>query len=454
MIITDLDKIRVNQDSFCGDSSRIGSDVGISVVTDVSSTESESSSKNYTISPGVFESVDQGYQFYNTYARLDGFSVRKTTEKLDDADTVLLKHFVCSCEWFNNPKDDPKLLKKRRSVTRRCGCKAKMVLKYMVPNKYFVYCFVVHHNHPLTCEKGRHFLRSSREMTTSLRNICYNGAKDKSKSFYYAYDVDSDGRLTKLFWADSIGRRNFELYGDAISFDAIFDTNRYSLIFAPFTGVDKHDRCVTFASCLLSHESVADYSWAFGHLVKAMGRNHVLIIIDQCPAMKVSVRDVFSNVNGLVRSKHRLCMWHIMEKFPVKLGNRLYKETNFMEKMKTYIWLSIIETEEFESGCERGIKEFNLQNNKWLQDMYAIKASWIPAFFRNEPMFGLLRTTSRSESENSFFGQFHKQGDTLCEFWLRFESAMDKQMNETVRLDHESKSSLSTTLSKWFIEVH
>ncbi|XP_074345527.1 protein FAR1-RELATED SEQUENCE 5-like [Apium graveolens] len=168
--------------------------------------------------------------------------------------------------------------------------------------------------------------------------------------------------------------------------------------------------------------------------------------------MKVSVRDVFSDVNGLVRSKHRLCMWHIMEKFPVKLGKRLCKETDFTEKMKTYIWSSIIKTEEFESGWERVINEFNLQNNKWLQDMYTLKASWIPAFFRNEPMFGLLRTTSRSESENSFFGQFHKQGDTLCEFWLRFESAMDKQRNETVRLDHELKSSLPTILSKWFIE--
>ncbi|XP_074346790.1 uncharacterized protein LOC141685597 [Apium graveolens] len=129
----------------------------------------------------------------------------------------------------------------------------------------------------------------------------------------------------------SIGRRNFELYGDSISLDATFDTNRYNLIFVLFTSVDKHDRC---------------------------------------------------------------------------LGNLLCKETDFMEKIKTYIWSSIIETEEFESKWERVIKEFNLENNKWLQDMYALKASWIPAFFRNEPMFGLLRTTSRSESENSFLGSF------------------------------------------------
>ncbi|XP_074351485.1 protein FAR1-RELATED SEQUENCE 5-like [Apium graveolens] len=368
--------------SFCGDFSRSGNDVVIGIVTDLSSIESKRSVRNYTICPGgnryhipsfvvdngvpytnqIFESVDQGYRFYKAYARLGGFSVHKTTENIDDAGTVLLKHYVCSCEGFNNPKDNPKVLKKRRFVTRRCGCKEKMVLKYMAPNKYFVYCSVGHHNHPLTCKKGRYFLHSSREMITSLRNIYHNGAKinigviksfsfakemyggyanigtllqdfrnfnrdlklfigdkdaqmmiekfkrmqEKSKGFYFAYDVDSEGHLTKSFII------------------------RYNLIFAPFTGVEKHDRCVTFASCLLAHESAADYSWAFGHLVKAMELNLILIITNQCPSMKVSICDVFSDVNGLVRSKNHLCMWHIMENFSVKLGNRLYKETDFM----------------------------------------------------------------------------------------------------------------------------
>ncbi|XP_074337244.1 protein FAR1-RELATED SEQUENCE 5-like [Apium graveolens] len=81
-----------------------------------------------------------------------------------------------------------------------------------------------------------------------------------------------------------------------------------------------------------------------------------------------------------------------------------------------------------------------------------LRKSWIPAYFQDEPIFGLMRTTSRSESENFFFSQFHKQGDTLCEFWLRFENAMDKQRNETRRLNHESNSSLPITISEWFIE--
>ena len=63
-------------------------------------------------------------------------------------------------------------------------------------------------------------------------------------------------------------------------------------------------------------------------------------------------------------------------------------------------------------------------------------------------MFGFMRTTSRFGSEIFFFSQFHKQGDTLCEFWIRFESTMHRQWNETERLDHESNSSKPNILSK------
>ncbi|KAK1386236.1 hypothetical protein POM88_023971 [Heracleum sosnowskyi] len=531
MITADLIKISENQGSNCGDSSRTSTGISTIVSTDISSIGNEGSVTSYTESPGgnryyipssvgeiaipfthqVFESLAKGYKFYKDYGRLGGFSVRKTTEKRDDdGKTILLKHYVCSREGFNDPKDDSgdKVVQRRRTASQRCGCKAKMVLKYMVGGQYFVFSFVELHNHPLASETGRQFLRVNREMNINLRNIVFNSSKVKigcstsfsfakelaggysnvgatlrdfrnfnrdlkafvgekdgqmlidkfkvnqenSKSFYFAYDVDSAGHLTKLFWADPIGRRNFELYGDAVSFDATFDTNKYNMIFAPFTGVDKHDKCVTFAACLLSQESIADYTWAFDHFVKSMGRNPVVIITDQCPAMKIAVPASFSAKNGLIASKHRLCMWHIIQKFPVKLGNPLCKETDFMEKMKNYIWSSNLEIHEFEEGWETIIKEFKLEGNKWLSDMYAIRSSWIPAYFRDDPMFGRLRTTSRSESENFFFGQFHKQGDNLCEFWIRFQTAMERQRNETARLDHESKCTTPTTISTWYIE--
>ncbi|WOG86405.1 hypothetical protein DCAR_0205609 [Daucus carota subsp. sativus] len=332
-----------------------------------------------------FDSLDNAYKFYKDYGRLGGFDVRKTTEKRDADGTIILKHFVCSKEGFNDGSHCEEN-RQRRTVSRRCGCKAKVVMKIMSQNRYYVFNFVELHNHPLASESGRKFLRASREMTvrTFDRDLKeFVGEKDgqmlidkfrvlqeTSKSFYFAYELYDDGHLTMLFWADATSRRNFEIYGDAVSFDATFDTNKYNMIFAPFTGVDKHDRRVIFAACLLSKDDVSHYNW-------------------------VSVLASFSGENGLVPSKHRLCMWHIMEKFPIKLGNRLCKETDFMEKMKTYIWSSNLEIDEFKSGWKAVIEEFKLEDNKWLSDMYEIRKSWIRSYFRDSSMFGLMRTTSR-----------------------------------------------------------
>lgn len=124
-----------------------------------------------------------------------------------------------------------------------------------------------------------------------------------------------------------------------------------------------------------------------------------------------------------------------------------------MVKMKHFIWSSTLDPSEFEKGWKSILKEFKLEGHRWLWEMYAIRTSWIPAFFRDGPMFGLMRTTSRSESENNFFGQFHKQSDTLCEFYLRFESAMDKQRHESSRLNEEGRSAIPSTVSTLFLEA-
>lgn len=288
--------------SYCGDSSRVA--VSSDVSSCVCSTENDGSVSSYSLSPGgnryfkpncvdlscipvkdmVFESLHKAYKFYKQYGQVSGFTVRKSTEKKDGEGTIVLKHFVCSHEGFNDVTDVScsKVVKRRRTVSQRCGCRAKMVVKYTSMSRYFVLSFVELHNHPLATESGRQFLRANREMTLGLRNIvfdaakvnigcsksfslakemmggysnvgatlrdfrnfdrdlkCYIGERDgqmmiekfkvmqeTSESFYYAYDVDSEGHLLRLFWADGIGRRNFEIYGDAVSFDATFDTNK------------------------------------------------------------------------------------------------------------------------------------------------------------------------------------------------------------------------------------
>lgn len=78
--------------------------------------------------------------------------------------------------------------------------------------------------------------------------------KEVHSSFYFAYELESDGTLKHVFWADGLTRLNYTLYGDVVSFDTTYDTNRYKMIFAPFTGLDNHKLCVTFGAAFLGDE--------------------------------------------------------------------------------------------------------------------------------------------------------------------------------------------------------
>ncbi|KAL9687480.1 hypothetical protein QQ045_031883 [Rhodiola kirilowii] len=86
--------------------------------------------------------------------------------------------------------------------------------------------------------------------------------------------------------------------------------------------------------------------------------------------------------------------------------------------------------------------------------MYKLRGSWIPVYFRDVTMGGLLRTTSRSESENSFFGRYIYGFMTLVEFFTGFNNAMDLQRNIRVQLYIESRSSSPFLQSKHILEKH
>ena len=96
-----------------------------------------------------------------------------------------------------------------------------------------------------------------------------------------------------------------------------------------------------------------------------------------------------------------------------------------MEKLNKFVWSSHLTISEFEQGWNSVLNEFGLSEHVWLNEMYLMRESWIPAFFRDKPMGALLRTTSRSESSNFFFNHFVQRGDTLSEFYICYESAIE-----------------------------
>lgn len=99
------------------------------------------------------------------------------------------------------------------------------------------------------------------------------------------------------------------------------------------------------------------------------------------------------------------------------------------------------------------MKDFNLLDHNWLCDLFEMRYKWIPAYYRDEPMSGLMRTSSRSESENHFFGQMTNTNLTLVEFVSHFDTAMDCQRYVQKKNDHDSRYTNPNLLTELAIEA-
>lgn len=128
--------------------------------------------------------------------------------------------------------------------------------------------------------------------------------------------------------------------------------------------------------------------------------------------------------------------------FCLQICSKIYDDTDFKKKFNQIVWNMYIGPDEFEDRWSKLLEEFSLQNHKWLTKMFNIRSCWIPAYFIDSPLCGLMRTTSRSESENSFFSHFTNQGSTLMNFMNCFETAMEKQRHIQERLDHKTIDSV------------
>uniref|UniRef100_A0A7N0TSA9 SWIM-type domain-containing protein n=1 Tax=Kalanchoe fedtschenkoi TaxID=63787 RepID=A0A7N0TSA9_KALFE len=487
-----------------------------------------------------FNNLQEGIDFYKEYAHFCGFQVRvSTSKKAKRCDSVYLQYVLCNKEGFHSSKfgdrlEDNASVAQRRRSTARSGCKARVLLKLVENSLYVVSDFVEEHNHPMTPLVHQQFLKSNRSVNCAQQNFimdCGNlriGAQKSHKimkeicggysnigaqavdfknfkrdfknfvgdsdgqividrlkikqsccdGFRFEYHVDSNGDLRRLLWADALSQIHFQAFGDCVAFDATYRTNKYNLVFVPFTGVDNHKSCISFAGALLSNEDVESYEWLLESFRKVLGSSPRIWVTDQDPAMRIAIKRVFPD------SIHRLCMWHITKKFTDKvnlyhcnkcftmsidvrqtirllnillhmqLGTKLCRDKDFLHKLNGIVWNGLIEPDEFDTRWEQIIDEYNLEENKWLADMYEMRSSWIPAFFRDIHMGGLLRTTSRSESENSFFNGFLHSGMNLTEFFMAFESAMDAQRHRKEQLDHESESTYPPLKTSLPIEKH
>ncbi|KAK1415134.1 hypothetical protein QVD17_30906 [Tagetes erecta] len=457
-----------------------------------------------------YSTLESAMEMYSSYARKSGFDIRLSTQKKNRSGQIRLKFILCNKAFKMEGLDvntlDKKIKGKQIRSTNSVKTDCKAGVKFRLTKNllhYEVYEFEERHNHELVPIEQRHLLKVNRKLQATEENFIHQlastnvgatrahsmlsgmrGSRDlvhgttvdfknfrrdlnmfvgendaqylvnkmkeriqHSKDFTFNYRTENT-ELVSFFWADEIAKCNYKEFGDIVSFDATYDTNKYKMSFVPFTGIDNHRRCVTFGAGMILNEDTISFKWLLECFLEAFKKQPTIIVTDQDPAVKKAVEEVFSE------SKHRLCMWHITNKLPVKISSNILQNTDFRKTFHRIVWNIYLGPIQFEEKWKEMLEEYQLSHSKWLNDMYNIRERWIPAFFKNLEMCGLMRTSSRSESENSFFSSFTHQGDTLVQFMFSFDAAMEKQRYIQEMLDHHSRNTVPKFKTELQIERH
>nr|GEV02246.1 protein FAR1-related sequence 5-like [Tanacetum cinerariifolium] len=79
-------------------------------------------------------------------------------------------------------------------------------------------------------------------------------------------------------------------FGDVVSFNATFKTNKYNMVFVPFTAINNHRKCFTVAAGLLKNKTKKSYIWLLKAFINDFGKAPSKIVTDQDRAMRNAMK--------------------------------------------------------------------------------------------------------------------------------------------------------------------
>jgi zinc finger SWIM domain-containing protein 3 len=85
----------------------------------------------------------------------------------------------------------------------------------------------------------------------------------ENPSFQYALQVGCEEQIANIFWADARMIMGYTYFGDVVSFDTTFGTNKQSRPFGVFVGFNHFREIVVFGAALLFDETFESFKWLF-----------------------------------------------------------------------------------------------------------------------------------------------------------------------------------------------
>ncbi|CAM8980759.1 unnamed protein product [Rhodiola kirilowii] len=418
-----------------------------------------------------FVSQDAAYEFYCSFAKQCGFSIRRHRTRGRDGvgRGITRRDFTCHRGGFPQlkPSDDGKLQRNRKSS--RCGCQAYMrIVKkadYDIP-EWRITSFNNVHNHellksteiqllPAYCtispddkgricmfskagmsvrqmlrllelEKGvklgsltftevdvRNLLQSFRSVdrdndAIDLLTMCKN-MKDKQHDFKYDFKMDANNRLEHIAWAYPSCIQSYETFGDCVIFDTTQRLDAYDMLLGLWVGVDNHGMSCLFGCVLMRDENVQSFAWALKSFLGYMkDKAPQSIMTDENMWLKEAI------AVEMPRTKHAFCIWHITAKFSDWFSGLL---GSLYDKWKAdfYMLYNVPSVENFEVGWGDMVNTYGLHGNKRIISLYALRTFWALPYLRGYFFAGMTKAF-HSESVNAYIQRFSSVQSQLVNF--------------------------------------
>ncbi|XP_020088809.1 protein FAR1-RELATED SEQUENCE 6-like isoform X2 [Ananas comosus] len=446
----------------------------------------------------VFGSVNEAFGFYKTYAYRTGFTaVRRTSHNLDG--TRYSSTFACiragKPTFDPYRKLDPFPRNRRRQSDKKTECRATMVVKdARLKNRWRVQFLELRHNHP--CEpdmvrfmkcfrelpdsvKERHkisegnlgeSLKKSFNAATQGRRCTINPRKGGSRmeggirfkagdieallkffdsmqakdpNFFYNWDLDQEGRLRKVFWADARSRAAYHFYGDVIAVETMCFSGQPASHLAALVGVNNHGQLVLLGCAVFSDEAKETYAWLLTKWLRCMdGKPPEAVIIPYSEAIAEAVAEVIPG------ARCRFCVWNIMRKIHERMV--LQDRDVICSKFKKVVFDTITITD-FENVWGKVIEKHRLGNDAWLSSLYEHRKQWAPVFV-NHSFWAGMSTIKRNEKFDTFFEGQMSSKTSLKAFLDQYDAVLKSRLEKETYEDLQSFYSRPQILSGFQFE--
>ncbi|KAH7471854.1 hypothetical protein FOMA001_g12957 [Fusarium oxysporum f. sp. matthiolae] len=303
---------------------------------------------------GIYKSRESLLAAINSWAKPRGYAFT-TGKSLKTSSGRIKVIFACD---RNKLPPSTSITRQRRTCSRRTGCKFSVLAKQSLDGNTWVLSHrpdkeYAHHNHPPSPDASAHpahrqlserdaaiisslttagaaprdirtYLHNSSDTLATQQDIYNRIAATRrdlregqssiqalvdqlqGEGFWCRVRLDSDNRLTAIFFAhpDSVAYQQSN--PDVLLWDCTYKTNKHAMPLLDMVGVDSCQRSFCIAFAFLSGESEEDYSWALHHL-KSLYHHELLSVVltDRCLAA------INATATWFPSSKALLCLWHV-----------------------------------------------------------------------------------------------------------------------------------------------